>query len=137
MKTLFKSVFSLLAVATLCLSALSSCKGEDEVYDFVFDIPGSIVTEPGATIEMPFTACNVTSISTSSKPEGWTVKNIDMKEWIITIAAPDKYASEDNSIEENGTLTDFAELKESRLKCRCLTPARSQRTATADRRKVA
>ncbi|MBQ5727152.1 MAG: hypothetical protein IIV58_06800 [Alistipes sp.] len=105
MKTLFKSVFSLLAVATICLSALSSCKGEDEVYDFVFDIPGSIVTEPGATIEMPFTACNITSISTSSKPEGWTVKSIDMQEWIITIVAPEKYASEDNSIEENGTLT--------------------------------
>lgn len=104
MKTLFKSVFYILTAATLCLSILSSCKGEDEVYNFAFDIPGSIVTKPGAIVEMPFTACNITSVSVSSTPGGWKVTNIDMKEWIITISAPDKYSAEDDSIEENGTL---------------------------------
>ncbi len=104
MKTLFKSVFYILASATLCVAALSSCKGEDEVYDFEFNIPGSIVAEPGATTTMPFTARNITSVSVSSTPKGWSVENIDMKNWVVTIKAPAKYSSEDGSVVENGTL---------------------------------
>ena len=104
MKTLFKSVFYILACTTLCATVLSSCKGEDEVYDFVFDVPGSVVAQPGATVALPFTARNITSVTVISKPNGWEVENVDLKKWEITIKAPGKYSAEDSSIVENGIL---------------------------------
>lgn len=104
MKTLLRSVFYILLGATFCATVLSSCKGEDEVYDFVFEIPGSVVGAVGSTIEMPFTARNITSISVGSIPSGWSVEDVDMQKWIITIKAPAKYNAEDSSVTENGTL---------------------------------
>lgn len=103
MRTLFRSFCFIATAVTLCLSVLSSCdKGEE--YDFVFDIPGSIVTELGSTVVMPFTARNITSISVSAVPKGWEVKDVDLLNWTITILAPSKYTAEDSSVEENGLL---------------------------------
>jgi hypothetical protein len=75
------------------------------VYDFEFELPGQIVTEFGKTITIPFKARNITSIVISSTPKGWTVKDIDINKWTITITAPESFASDDNKIVENGTLS--------------------------------
>ena len=104
MKTLFKSVYFVVMAVMLCVSMLSSCTEKGDVYDFVFDVPGSIVTEPGSTVVMPFTARNITSVSVSAIPNGWEVKDIDMLNWTVTILAPKKYTIDDSSIEENGLL---------------------------------
>lgn len=104
MKALFRSVYFVATMVIACTSALLSCSDKEEVYDFVFDIPGSVVTEPGSTIVMPFTAHNITSVSLSAVPKGWEVKNIDMLNWTVTIVAPKKYTAEDPSVEENGSL---------------------------------
>lgn len=104
MKTLFRSVYFVAATLIVCMSMLLSCSDKEEVYDFAFDLPGSVVTEPGSTVVMPFTARNITSVSISATPKGWEVKNVDMLNWTVTIAAPAKYSSEDSSIEENGLL---------------------------------
>lgn len=104
MQHLLKRGFKLVVAAIACVSVFSACEAEDEVYDFVFDIQGSIVSEPGATVVVPFTARNITTVSVSEIPEGWTVKQIDMVNWTATIVAPAKYTAEDSKIEENGIL---------------------------------
>lgn len=104
MKTFIRSFVAVSIVVITCLSTLSSCADKEEVYDFAFDVPGSVVTELGGTIVMPFTARNITSISISEKPDGWEVKDVDMLKWTITIVAPSKYSSDDSKIDENGQL---------------------------------
>lgn len=104
MQNLLRRGFNVVVAVIACLSVLSACKAEDEVYDFVFDIQGSIVTELGTTIEVPFTYRNITSVSVSDIPSGWEVKNIDMIASTVTLSAPDKYTSENSKIEENGIL---------------------------------
>lgn len=104
MKTLFRSVYFVAVTLIACVSMLLSCSDKEEVYDFAFNLPGSVVTEPGSTVVMPFTARNITSVSISTTPKGWEVKDVDMLNWTVTIAAPAKYSSEDSSVEENGLL---------------------------------
>lgn len=103
MKTLLERVLTTLSVVALALLTLVSCK-DDEQYDFVFKLPGSIVAEPGTTVKMQLTASNISSFSVSSYPKGWDVSDVDISTWTLTIKAPEKYASEDSTIEENGTL---------------------------------
>lgn len=104
MKTFIRSFAVVAMIVMICASIFSSCSNKEEVYDFVFDIPGSVVTEPGSTIVMPFTAQNITSISVTAQPKGWEIKDIDMINWTVTIVAPKKYTAEDSSVEENGSL---------------------------------
>ena len=84
---------------------LSSSCTTNEVHDFEFELPGQIVTEFGQTIVIPFKARNITSVVLSSSPKGWKVENIDLNKWTITITAPSEYATDDNNIVENGTLS--------------------------------
>lgn len=104
MKTLFRGILSLVLGLALCVASFSSCT-TNEVYNFEFELPGQIVTEFGKTITIPFKARNITSIVISSTPKGWTVKDIDINKWTITITAPESYANDDNKIVENGTLS--------------------------------
>lgn len=104
MKTFIRSFAAVAMIVMICASIFSSCSNKEEVYDFVFDIPGSVVTEPGSTVVMPFTAQNITSISVTAQPKGWEIKDIDMINWTVTIVAPKKYTAEDSSVEENGSL---------------------------------
>lgn len=103
MKTLFRSVFSIFVFSTVALLSFTACD-DDEKYNFVFELQGSIVTEPGTTVTMPIVASNISSVSVSSYPAGWTVDKIDVATWTVTITAPKKYTAEDEKVEENGTL---------------------------------
>ena len=103
MKTLFRGILSLIAVVTVCMTAMLSCT-TNEKYDFEFSIQGQIVTDFGATVKVPFVARNITSISVSVTPAGWTVEDVDLTNWIITIKAPSAYTADDASVVENGDL---------------------------------
>ncbi len=83
---------------------LSSCT-TDEKYDFSFELPGRIVTRLDATVVIPFTARNITSVSVTLKPAGWTVEDVDLQNWTITVKSPSAYTADDSSVVENGELT--------------------------------
>ena len=103
MKILFRGVFTMIAAMMVASLAFVSCETK-EVYDFEFDMPGSVVTEFEKTIEIPFTARNIVSVSVSARPKGWTIGEVDLINSTITITAPKAYTADDSSIEENGTL---------------------------------
>ena len=103
MRTLFRGVWTMVAALMVASVAFVSCETK-EVYDFEFDMPGSIVTEFEKTIDIPFTARNIVSVSVSARPKGWIIDDIDLVNSIITITAPKSYTADDDSVEENGTL---------------------------------
>lgn len=103
MKTLLKSVFSVMMVVTCCVTIFSSCKTEEK-YDFVFEMPGQITSAFNAEIVIPFKAENITSISIAAQPKGWTVVDVDMVNWTITMKSPSAFTADDDTVEENGTL---------------------------------
>lgn len=103
MKNYFQKKWAALVVVMLCVTVLLSCSTQEES-EFAFEMPGQIVTQLGATIEVPFKAVNISSVSITGVPEGWEVKSVDLVNCIMTIVAPDKFAAADNKIEENGLL---------------------------------
>lgn len=103
MKTLFRGFFYVVSAVMVCVTALTSCTDEEK-YDFEFSIQGQIVTEFGATVKVPFIARNITSLSVSVVPDGWTVENVDMTNWVITIKAPSAFTADDAGVVENGDL---------------------------------
>lgn len=103
MKRSFQRLWALMVMVTLCVLGFSSCSLEEE-YEFEFELPGQIVSRLGATVQVPFKAVNISSVSVTGIPKGWTVNSVDMVNCVFTITAPDSFASEDNDVEENGLL---------------------------------
>lgn len=103
MKSLFRNLFVAATVLTVSLTMLWSCKTNEE-YDFSFSLPGHIVTELESTVVIPITAHNITSVSVTASPKGWTVEDVDLVNWTVTVKAPSAYTSDDDTVEENGTL---------------------------------
>ncbi|MCM1532936.1 MAG: hypothetical protein NC114_11810 [Ruminococcus flavefaciens] len=104
MKTLFRGALAIAVAAMFCVAVFSSCT-TDEKYDFSFELPGRIVTQLDATVVIPFTARNITSVSVTSKPSGWTVEDVDLLNWTLTVKAPSSYTADDDTVVENGDLT--------------------------------
>ena len=90
-------------IVMLCVTTFCSCDKEEK-YEFHFEMPGRIYSELGSKQVIPFIARNISSLSVTSTPKGWSVDNVDMKNWTITVTAPDSFATDKNSIEENGVL---------------------------------
>lgn len=103
MKNCFQRMWASLAIVMLCVTAFLSCSTQEESV-FEFEMPGQIATQLGATIEVPFKAVNISSVSITAVPEGWEVKNVDVVNRKMTVVAPNEFATEDNDIEENGLL---------------------------------
>lgn len=103
MKRVFRGASAVAVAAIFCATTLLSCT-TDEKYDFTFELPGRIVTRLNETVVIPFTARNITSVSVTSKPEGWTVEDVDLINWTITVKSPESYADSDNDVVENGNL---------------------------------
>lgn len=103
MKRFFQSVMALATMVIACVVMFSSCHTNEE-YEFEFSMPGQVVTKPGATVIVPFKAVNISSVSITESPAGWTVGEVDLVKSTVTITAPKSFAAEDNDIVENGLL---------------------------------
>ncbi len=103
MKRVFRGALAVAVAAIFCATTFSSCTNDEE-YDFAFELPGQIVTRLNETVVIPFTARNITSVSVMSKPAGWTVEDVDLVNWTITVKSPESYSDADNDVVENGNL---------------------------------
>lgn len=103
MKNFIQGLVAAVLVVMTCVATLSSCH-TNEKYEFEFSMPGQVVTTFGAKVVVPFKAVNISSISVTATPSGWSVESIDLVNSTLTVVAPDSFASEDNDIEENGLL---------------------------------
>ena len=103
MKKIFQKTVAAMMSVMLCVAMFSSCH-TNEKYELEFDMPGHVVTALGSTLVVPFKAVNISSVSVSSTPAGWTVESVDLVNSTITIKAPNSFATEENEIEENGLL---------------------------------
>ena len=64
MKKYFQKMWTSLMAVMICVTVLLSCSTKEE-YEFAFELPGRIVTELGASIEVSFKAVNISSILTT------------------------------------------------------------------------
>ena len=98
-----KNIFTTFAVILTLLTSLTlgSCSKSEE-YSLNVPAKGIIVTKPGDSGTTSFDSSNITSITATSVPSGWTVNNIDMYNSTITVTAPSSF---DNDEEQNGTIT--------------------------------
>lgn len=103
MKNYFQKMWATLMVVMLCVTTFLSCSTKEE-YEFEFELPGRIVTQLGASVVVSFKAVNISSMSVTSVPEGWEVKDVDLVKRTMTIVAPKEYTTDDNNVEENGLL---------------------------------
>ena len=103
MKNCFKTMWSAVMVVMLCVAALSSCH-TNEKYEFEFSMPGQVVTTLGSTVVVPYKAVNISTVSVTASPAGWTVESVDVVNCTVTVTAPSSFANEENDIEENGLI---------------------------------
>ncbi|MBR5864268.1 MAG: hypothetical protein IKY76_06870 [Alistipes sp.] len=103
MKNCFKRMWAAVMVVMLCVAALSSCH-TNEKYEFEFSMPGQVVTTLGSTIVVPYKAVNISTVSVTASPAGWTVESMDVVNCTVTVTAPSSFANEENDIEENGLI---------------------------------
>lgn len=66
---------------------LTSCKKDDDNYSFVLDERGVFVAEPGGRASVGFTAADISSVTATSIPEGWSVE-VDLNGRRIHVTAP-------------------------------------------------
>ena len=85
----------------LLAASLTSCSKE-ETKSFTVPAKGILVATPGASGTTSFDSSNITSISATSVPTGWSVDNIDMYAGTITVTAPTSF---DNEEVDSGTIT--------------------------------
>ena len=80
-----KILFALTLVLTTV--ALWSCS-KSETYSLNVPAKGIIVAKPGDSGTTTFDSSNITSITATSVPKGWTVDSIDMYKGTITVTSP-------------------------------------------------
>lgn len=97
-KIIYTFVFASVA---LLATTLTSCSKEEKM-SFTVPAEGILVATPGASGTTTFDSRNITSISATSVPTGWSVDNIDMYAGTITVTAPTSF---DNEEVESGTIT--------------------------------
>lgn len=104
MKSLFQRVMASMMVVIACVAVFSSCHTKEE-YEFEFSMPGQVILQPGATVTVAFKAVNISSVSISSTPAGWSVGEVDLVNSTVKVTAPKSYeADSEETIEENGML---------------------------------
>ncbi|MBQ5715677.1 MAG: hypothetical protein IIV60_04890, partial [Alistipes sp.] len=103
MRNIFQRIMMVVAALIGCVTIFSACHTQEE-YQLEFSMPGQVVTELGATVVIPFKAVNISSVSVTATPKGWTLKGVDIVNSTITVEAPKSFADEENDIEENGLL---------------------------------
>jgi uncharacterized protein (TIGR02145 family) len=94
-----KILFALTLVLTTV--ALWSCS-KSETYSLNVPAKGIIVAKPGDSGTTTFDSSNITSITATSVPKGWTVDNIDMYKGTITVTSPSTFTNEEVV---NGTIS--------------------------------
>lgn len=94
-----KILFALTLVLTTV--ALWSCS-KSETYSLNVPAKGIIVAKPGDSGTTTFDSSNITSITATSVPKGWTVDSIDMYKGTITVTSPSTFLEEEDV---NGTIS--------------------------------
>lgn len=84
-----KKIFITLALIFTTAATLSfvSCSKSEE-YSLSVPAKGIIVSKPGDSGTTTFNSSNITSITTTSVPKGWTVDSINMYNGTITVTSP-------------------------------------------------
>ena len=95
MKNLTVKIFvGLFVVATVLLQ---SCKKDSETYSFLLNERGAFVEEPGGTTSLGFTAINISSVTPTTVPQGWSV-TVDMNERRISVTAPTTFPDDPKTL---------------------------------------
>lgn len=100
-----KRVFSSITLIATCIMMLVSCS-KKEVKSFVVPAEAILVSMPGQSGTTSFKSYNITSVTATSIPSGWSVDDIDMYEQTITVTAPSSFDKEEVT-EGNITLTGY------------------------------
>ena len=105
-------ISSIILFVSLCV-ALAACSKEESN---VLQVPSGSIIVPDAGMQgsTTFDSRNITSIKSTSVPEGWSLDNIDMYEGTITVTAPSSF--------------DDGELRSGTLSLKGYTPTGSTRT---------
>ena len=94
--------FHIYIVAILALAGIMTSCSQKETKSLAVPSRSIIVSMPGEEGTTTFESSNITSLTPTSIPEGWTVVNIDMYKATITVKAPESF---DNEEVESGTLS--------------------------------
>ena len=95
MKNLTVKIFVGLFVVAAVL--LQSCKKDSETYSFLLNERGAFVEEPGGTTSLGFTAINISSVTPTTVPQGWSV-TVDMNERRISVTAPTTFPDDPKTL---------------------------------------
>ena len=87
--------FTKLLITSLLIGCAIVACSKDETYSLKVPSESILVSMPGDTGSTNFDSQNITSITVTSTPEGWTVDNIDMYSGTITVTAPTAFDSEE------------------------------------------
>lgn len=99
MKNLTVKIFVGLFVVAAVL--LQSCKKDSETYSFLLNERGAFVEEPGGTTSLGFTAINISSVTPTTVPQGWSV-TVDMNERRISVTGADDLSRRPEDIGRRG-----------------------------------
>lgn len=94
MKKIIAHIALVLTLGTALL--ITSCSKE-ETMSLTVPSGSILVSMPGETGTTDFDSYNITSITVTSKPNGWSIDNIDMYNGTITATAPSTFDDEEES----------------------------------------
>ena len=97
-----KTLFHICAIVALAATTLFASCSREETMGLVVPAESILVAMPGETGTTTFDSSNITSLTPTSVPEGWTVDEINMYKSTITVTAPSSF---DNEEVESGTLS--------------------------------
>lgn len=86
-------ICSIVLVVSLCVALVACSKDESNL----LEVPSESIIVPNAGVQgtTTFDSRNITSLTPTSIPNGWTVDNIDMYKGTITVTAPASFDNEE------------------------------------------
>ena len=94
--------FTTLLITSIIIGSIAASCSKEESYSLAVPSKSILVSMPGESGTTDFDSHNITSITATSTPEGWSIDNIDMYSGTITVTAPSSF---DNKEVTDGTLS--------------------------------